>query len=167
MAYSTPQEVRLALVPTGDGGQPTAPTHTAADLTDEQLADAIAEGDSIIDGYLGGRYTTPVEPVSGTVPAPLAMWSRSLAAYFATLAYRRGQDFADTDPVARRYNAVMLALKDVEAGKLLLPLPQPGGGTGTALSAVGQAVNPYIGDLWTPEDFDLTPDWPDRLNGRW
>jgi phage gp36-like protein len=153
MAYSTPAMVRQALVPTSDGSPPDPLTHTAADLSDAQLLDAISEADATIDGYIGGHYAVPVAPVSGVIPSPLAYWSRTVAAYLATCTYRQSLDFADTDPVARRYNAVMSALNAVSTAKMVLQLPS--NESGNASSGAGAPVNPYVGDLWTPDDFSV------------
>lgn len=155
MAYSTPAEVRKALVPSSDGLVPDPPSHTAADMPDDQLLDAIAEADSTIDGYLGGRYATPVADVNGEVPHPLDYWSRTIAAYLASLTYRGSLDFPDTDPVARRYNAALNALVAVSKGQLTLSVPENLGPS--SQTAVGTALNPYDGDLWQPGDFDI--DW--------
>ena len=157
MPYSTPAMVRLALVPSSDGTLPAQPSGTAADLADAQLTDAIAEADSIIDGYLARRYTVPVAAVSGSIPHPVDYWSRNLAAYEASCTYRGSMDFSDNDPVARRYKATMDALKDVAAGRMTLDLPLSSGTDSTASSGVGAAVNPYNGDLWQPSDFDIRP----------
>lgn len=153
MAYSTPAMVRQALVPTSDGSMPDPPSHTAADLSDQQLSDAISEADSIIDGYIGGHYAVPVAAVAGSAPSPLGYWSRTTAAYLATCTYRQSLDFADTDPVARRYNAVMSALKDVSTGKMVLQLPE--NVSENAASGAGTPINPYAGELWTPDDFSV------------
>lgn len=172
MAYSTAKMVRQALVPSSDGTQPSPPAHNAADMADAQLEDAIAEADSTIDGYLAARYTVPVAPVAtggdedgtpvGSVPHPVDYWSRSIAAYNATLIFRGSQDFTDTDPIARRYRDVMTQLQSVSAGKITLNLPT----SVTVAAGVGAAApfNPYQGDLWQPSDFhlgfgnDLRPD---------
>lgn len=156
MAYSTPAMVRQALVPSSDGSQPTGSnvTHTAADLTDAQLSDSIAEADAIIDGYLSGVYTTPV--AGAPAPHPIDFLSRNIAAYNATLAFRGSQDFTDTDPIARRYKDSLAFLQAVGANKVSLPLPRNTGGAGATTSA-GAAINPYVGDLWTPDDFSIAP----------
>lgn len=169
MAYSTPAMVRLALIQTTDGSQPDEPTNTAADLSDAQLNDAIAEADSTIDGYLGAYYEVPVADVNGDTPHPIDYWSRNLAIYNATIVYRGSMDFAETDPVTRRYNDTMAALQAVAAGRMRLQLPE--NTSGNSGVETGQVFNPYIGDLWGPEDFDLTqspsgltagPFWWDR-----
>lgn len=163
MAYSTAAMVRQALVPSSDGSQPATPTNTAADLTDAQLADSIAEADALIDGYIGGYYAVPVVGYldangnpPATVPAPINYWSRNIAAYNASLAYRGSMDFADQDPIARRFKDTLDALTAVSTGKMRLQLPQ-NTGVNSATEA-GNVFNPYDGDLFTPDDFDLTTD---------
>lgn len=160
MAYTTKAKVRSALVPTADGAIPASPSHTAADLSDAQIDDHIAEADAVIDGYLAKWYTTPVAP-SGTptpaIPHPVDYWSRDIAAYLATCTYRGSMDFTDNDPVARRYKMVMDALKDVASGKMTLPLPGAPGAGDTGSGSAGSAINPYRGDLWTPDDFSISP----------
>jgi phage gp36-like protein len=155
MAYSTAASVRKAILPTSDGTVPNPRSNTAADLSDAELADAIAEADSTIDGALGGIYATPVDTTSG-VPHPIDFWSRNIAAYVATLAYRGSQDFADTDPIARRFKMTQDAMNMVATGKASLPLPRNSGDSSQV--GVGAAFNPYVGDLWTPNDFSLGPD---------
>ena len=163
MAYSTPSLVRQALVPTGDGSLPNPASHTAADLSDAQLMDAIAEADALIDGYVGGYYAVPVGPVAGATPHPIDYWSRTVAAYLATCTFRGSMDFTDTDPIARRYKDVLQALKDVSAGRLRLQLPQNTGPN--SATAAGAPYNPYVGELWTPDDFDLTTNPAPGLSG--
>lgn len=158
MAYSTPAMVRYALVPSATDPEdvPATPTNTAADLTNEQLNDAIAEADSLIDGYIGRYYAVPVEldPL-GNVPSPIGYWSRTIAAYLATCTYRGSLDFSDTDPVARRYKDVLGALSDVSKGVLGLQIPD--NTSGNAATGAGHAINPYRGQLFNPNDFDLGP----------
>src|SRR4051812_32630014 len=127
MAYSTPEMVRKAFVPSSDGTLPAAKTYTAADLSDDQLIDAIGEADGLIDSMIGRFFTTPVVEVAGAIPHPIDWWSRNLAAYNAYLSFRQGQDFSDQDPVARRYQATLAALQAVNAGTASLDLPRQSG----------------------------------------
>lgn len=158
MAYSTPAMVRQALVPSSDGSVPEEATNTAADLSDGQLQDAIAEADSIIDGYIGGFYKVPVAANDdGAAPHPIDFWSRNIAAYNATLTYRESQDFSDQDPVARRYTATMQALQAVSTGKVRLGLTP--NTSDSAQTGAGDPINPYTGELFTTDDFDLRPAW--------
>jgi phage gp36-like protein len=155
-AYCTPELVRLALVPTSNGAQPDPPSNTAADLTDAQLIDAIAEAQALVDGYLRARYATPVEPTGdpAVFHSTIVYWTRNLALYEATNTYRGSMDYSDSDPVARRYKATMEALKDVAAGKIVLDLPGVGGGSSdTGAGSVDPAINPYVGELFGPDDW--------------
>lgn len=164
MAYSTPQKVRMALVPSSDGSAPTSPTNTAADLSDAQLNDAIAEADAMIDSYIGGYYAVPVA-ATGTpavIPHPIDFWSRNIAAYGATLTYRGSMDFTDTDPINRRYKDTLAALQAVAAGKVRLQIPE--NTSGNSAIQPGSTINPYVGDLWQPEDFSLYPAQSPQLN---
>lgn len=175
MSYSTPTMVRLALSPTTDGSvPPSPPSGTGADLGNDQLTDAIAEADSLIDSYIGKYYTVPVAlqlansdsdgdgAGTGMIPHPIDYWSRNIAAYNSTLTVRKSLDFSDDDPVARRYNATMAALVAVSKGQATLQIPDntsTNSGTGA-----GAPVSPYyVGDLFGPEDWNLrpiSPDWP-------
>jgi phage gp36-like protein len=157
MPYSTPEMVRKAFVPSSDGTLPATQTFTAADLTDDQLLDAIGEADGYIDSMIGRFYTTPVAQTGNTAPHPLDWWSRNIAAYNAYLAFRQGQDFSDQDPVARRYQATLVALQAVNAGTASLNLPRQDGDS--RASGASPAYEPYQGDLWTPEDFSVNPSW--------
>jgi phage gp36-like protein len=167
MSYSTPAMVRKALVPGSDGVVPSPVSHTAADLSDAELQDSIDEADATIDAYITAQYATPVAPVNAAIPHPIDFWSRNIAAYVATLGYRGSLDFTDTDPVARRYKATMDALNAVAANKMNLVIPQ-NEGSGSA-TAAAPPINPYVGDLWTPEDFSISPAMSPQLNqtGRW
>lgn len=155
--YTVVSEVRLALVPSSDGAIPATPSNTAADLVDTQLQDAINEAASQIDSYIGRFYAVPVAAVGNpaAIPHPIDFWCRNIAAYNATLTYRGSQDFSDDDPIARRWKATMDALSLVATGKVALQIPD--NTSEHSASGVGPAYNPYIGDLWTPDDFSLSP----------
>lgn len=162
MPYSTPLMVREALAPglwaSDPVPDPANPTGTAADLDDTQLADAIAEADSTINTFLSGRYDIPFKP---QIPPgandlhPIDYWSRNIAAYNATLTYRGSQDFSEQDPIARRYNATMVALTATRDGKATVPFPENLGPGSQA--AAGTVHNPYVGDLFGTDDFSLVP----------
>lgn len=160
MGYCTPDEVRLALDP--DSPEPMDHVEdTAAQLSDTQLNDAIAQADSKIDLYLALRYTTPVAPLDPNVapltyPNQVRFWSRDLAAYFATLTDNRNMPLDPTHPVYLRMLQVQADLKAVSSGTAVLNLPAaiPSGGGGD--TGVAGVINPYDGDLFGPAD------WGDR-----
>lgn len=155
MAYATVEQVRLALSPDGSS-DPTL--GTAASLEDAQLEDAIGEAASEVDGKLAGRYTVPFDPVPGLVTG----WTRDIAAFLATLTYRRGTPLSPDDPVRLRY----LRAKDMldQASKGLVDLVGVADGTATS-AAEPTVVNPYDGVLFPLDSFHLNPSssyrrWP-------
>jgi phage gp36-like protein len=165
MPYCTPDDVRLALAPgEWDGSGPSAqPTNTAADLSDEQLADAITEADTTIDSYLSRYYATPVatDPDLQLTPEPVRSWSRDIAAYLGTLTWRKSKDISENDPVRLRVAQVFGMLTGVAQDKVSLALPPSPESPGQA--GADQAINPYDGQLFDPSMFSLygpNPGWP-------
>lgn len=170
MAYSTPADVRQALVPGADGTAP-GPQGTAASLSDGQINDSIAEADARVDSYLAQRYITPVQVDATTtkIPGVVRALSRDIACYLATLVYRKNKDLADIDPVARRYSDAMAFLTAVSRGQAVLSIPT-NDNTGSSTGEAGAPVNPYFGTLFGAENLDLRPplmDWPSIYPGRW
>lgn len=150
MGYVTPDAVRIAADPEWQAGsdQPASGGQSAAELSDGQLADAIAEASTRVDVYLAGRYTTPVAPVDPNVtpltyPGPVAVWTRDIALYFATLTFLRGAPLEANDPVNLRYTAAMTDLAAARDGKLSLPLPAADVTPGSGF--VGAVANGYVG----------------------
>lgn len=155
--YSSVFDVRNALTPGAD----TADKSTAAGLTDAQIEDAIAEADAVINAYCSDGYIVPLmdvtiseDPlvVASLAVQPLRFWSRDLAAYLATLTFKRNKDVPENDPVRLRYTMIMEMLRMVRAGKMNLPLDAtPDTGPGTV-----STHNLYTGNLFGAEDFELT-----------
>ena len=162
--YSTVTDVRNALAP---GGQWTG---TAATLEDPEIEDAIRQADSRIHSYLRLRYEIPVEMVEQgdppqpheVAPAPVRYWSRDIAAYLATLTFKRNKDVSPDDPVRLRHNAAMSELTDARKGVITLPFPPP-----VPDDSSVTVVNQYVGRLFGPEDFDLTHAGHARRPGTW
>lgn len=179
--YSAAQDVRLALVP----GAVEANQETAANLSDAQLLDAISEADGVIDTYIKQWYTIPTSeqiipdfdnpPAQITVtvaPQPVRGWSRSIAAYLATLTFMKHKDVGEDDPVRLRYNMVIDLLTAIrDQNSFLDPDVFPPVDDSITNQGV-YVVNPYEGDLFAPSDFALAPEgasdpqvlWPYR---RW
>lgn len=161
MSYSTVEQVRDALTP---GGRATDRT-TAAGLTDAQIQDAIDEADSKIDLYLSSRYITPI--TADPTPRIISFWSRSIAAYLATLTRAKSADIKDDDPVARRYRAIQQQLELVQQGKAQLPIDQL---PADAAQSTVTVQNQHEGDLFLPGDYSLIPKALDGFSdtmGRW
>lgn len=148
--YVNPADVRSALA-----GSATLPG-TAAALSDDDLFEAIYEAQAEVNGRLEGRgYTTPMIDTAGLV----VQITRNVAAYVATLTYRRGNPIQPGDPVLLRYQRAQGLLKDISSGALPLAVPA-GGGTDAASSENVAVSNPIDGDLWNACDFDLRPQVP-------
>lgn len=165
-AYSTADMVLSLLLPSG-----TTNGSLAHGVSDDRLDlivnDAISEADSTINLYLSAYYLVPVALAADGAPAPLPTWSRNIAAYLAALTLRGSKDFTDNDPIARRYRATIAELVAVQSGKSTLPFPTQTGDSSTFGSA--PPVNPYVGSLFTPQDFNLGyyPSNYPGFNGRW
>lgn len=154
--YSTPDAVRLAADPDWRPGspEPDAASQSAASLTDAQLQDAIAEASTLIDLYLGARYTTPVAPVDAsadplTYPDPVGYWARDIALYLATLTWLRHVTLEANDPVALRYAAAIGQLTAVRDGKATVPLPSS---TDTTSGGFAGVVDPGMVGLFDASD---------------
>lgn len=163
--YCTVRDVRIALTPGGVDPSASNPRgETAASLEDWQIIDAINEAEGIINTYVAKRYTiTPVEIeevnpedpmetwVNMVAPSPLRGWTRTVAAWLATLTYRQSKDIGEDDPVRLRYNMVMGMLSAVSKGEIFLNLPLVGedGESGA------YAENLYEGKLFDLMDFGL------------
>jgi phage gp36-like protein len=90
-----------------------------ASVVDEDVvASAIADGDAVIDGYLSGRYATPLSPV------PTVVRSISLAFARYALFSRRGYDPKGPDAVVRMdYDDRMKLLQAIGRGEVSLAAP--------------------------------------------
>lgn len=154
--YCTKQDVQYALAPSGN----TQGTAYAA--SDAEFNDAIVEAMGTIDAHVAGRYQIieadliedpPADPVKKVAPTPIRQWTRDIAAYLITLTYKRNVDMSENDPIRLRYAHVMSQLADVRSGDLDLPLPP----NTTTNSSGLTIVNVYEGQMFTPEDFMLSP----------
>lgn len=172
IVYTTMTKVRQALAPDGeDQANPTSNYQgTAASLGDNAIKDAIAQAQAVVDGYLGTVYTLPitqvVESPTGDLVAPgsIPYWARDIAAWYATLTFKRNQPIGATDPVQLRYNAAIVALTRIQNGQSSIPeLDVTIGDGGGPSTGVAVTVNQYAGTLFTPYDV-LSPTvgdpWP-------
>lgn len=157
--YSTVFDVRNALTPGADSADST----TAAMLQDDQIEDAILEADAMIDTYLATGYAVPTVDITRTVESvektftvgkgPFRWWSRDIAAYLATLTYRRNKDIAEEDPIRLRFAMVLTMLEGIKSGETTIPVDDDGN-----LGQTGQDVfaYPYYeGNLFDTESFGL------------
>lgn len=142
-AYAAVQDVRLALSPDG-----LADAATAASLSDAELADALSEAQSEVDARLAAHYPTPFP--AGQVPVIVTAATRDIAAYLATLTFRRGEPLAPGDPVALRYQRALALLQDASRGIVELPA-----GPTSSPSQQVTVINAYEGTLFTLDDMAL------------
>lgn len=159
MTYASTIDVRNALTPAGGPG-------TAGSLTDGQLLDAILEADQTIDTYLEipAVHTVEMEEINQegdyvvVALAPVRFWSRNIAAYLATLTYRRGKDLSIDDPVRLRYTSTLTILTDIRDGKTRNPIPLTPDADESNTGGEGDAevFNQYSGQLFSADDFALT-----------
>lgn len=115
--YTDVAAVRLALSPGGDDTD----LGTAASLDDADLQAAIDDATDEINGKIATRYQLPLSPV----PTILNRIARDIAAYFATLTFRRGDPLVANDPVQLRYNAAEALLTQIQNGTLTLDSTDP------------------------------------------
>ena len=161
MAYCGANDIRRALTgsATAGGGPPDPPTNTAADLDDEALNDSAEEASAIVDSYIDGPYDTTADKI----PPVVRFWTRDIAAYLATLVWRRSKAPAANDPVVLRFNTALDMLKEVADGALTILGPVNVDDQPTVVTSI---LTPFAGSLFTPNDFDLTgrmagyPGWP-------
>lgn len=101
------------------------------DVPDPDVVDAaLVHADNTINGYVSVQYKVPLT----SVPDLLRTWAVIIARYFL---------HRDTPPnyVERDYKEALVALKDVAAGRLKLPVgpdvPAPQPSSGSDVSIVG------------------------------
>lgn len=142
--YSTVADLRATLNPTGE-----AQSGTGAVLADTELRDAIYRADAEVDAYLSGPYAVPL---AAPVPSLVEQISTDIAAWDATLRYRRGVPLDPNDPVRLRGVEARKLLERISSGKIDLV-----GITGTVATAGDAAVvNPYSAPFWSLESFGLS-----------
>lgn len=161
--YCIPHDVRLALAPLSEFSEKS----TAASLTDEQINDAIDEAEDIVDSYVLGRYTIPIidfeqdDPdnpgfvlVYNVAPDPVRGLTRNIAAYLATLTFRKNKDLPEDDPIRLRYRMTMEILGSIRGSVSILPdVFEPV----TSGSDAVYVENLYQGTLFGMEDVGLSP----------
>jgi phage gp36-like protein len=164
--YCTIRDVRLALTPSADAEA----KDTAASLPDWQIEDAISEAEGWVNTYILARYTIPSVEVSENppedvpdagilvsfvAPSPVRGWTRDIAAYLATLTFRKHKDLGKDDPVRLRYAMVVALLEAIRDGKSDLPSATFPPADVDSTSQGVHVENLYEGKLFSPDDFGL------------
>lgn len=133
--YADVAAVRLALSPNGDATD----SGSAASLADTDLQAALDDATDEVNGKISGRYGDPVS--ISPVPTILTRITRDIAAYFATLTFRRGDPILAGDPVQLRYNAAESLLTQIQNGTLALGADTA---DGPDLLPLGAPANDYL-----------------------
>lgn len=144
MTYALPADIRETLAPDGNFAG------TAATFTDDQMSQHITRAQGLVDGSTGQPFedsnVTPI--VKGLVIA--------LGAYYATLAYRKGKDLSQFDPVYLLYQDAQATLKGIRAGEI--QVVPPGVDTDPVpVETRSKVINPllYGATAFTGSDFGL------------
>lgn len=85
-------------------------------LDPDVITSAIADADSLIDGYLGGRYGLPIQPV----PRSLARIACEVCRYYL-------YENLAPDEVKDRYNEAVKTLKAISKGEMSIGISVEGG----------------------------------------
>lgn len=122
MAYLAPQTLRGVLAPEGAGPDQAS----AASLPDDQLQAAIDNAGSQVDSALGVRYTLPL---AAPVPPVVVSIVQDIAAWLATLTWRRQRPLPAESPIVLRYTRATALLDQLAKGTMVLPVAegQPSG----------------------------------------
>lgn len=141
--YATLADLRLTMDGTDSG------TGTAAQLTDAQLTLALTAASNRVSVYAGNVYdSSSPQAVPPDIFHDLTL---DLAAFWATVTYRKSKALAPDDPVRLRYNDAQQILNNVRDGKLRLDVQIPGD--------VGQEVGVVINNIpnvFTGDDSNTT-----------
>lgn len=110
-----------ATVPEQDLVQLTDDTSPPGMIMAAVVDRAISDAGELIDGYLRGRYTLPLDPVPGLI--------NTLAADVAIYRlYSRRIKLSPPESVAERYKNTLRILEQIQAGKISLGSESVGGG---------------------------------------
>lgn len=146
MTYVVPLDIREAVAPDG------STTGTCAELTDDQLQRTIVRAQQLVDGITGVVFG------DANVPELVAGLVLALAAYYATLAYRKGLPLSADHPIRLQYDDAQTTLRGIKAGQIKFEPDAPVTDS-PPVSAKPRVRNPYpqqIAQLFTLDDAGLT-----------
>lgn len=117
----------------GDRSAWSADEIASADRALGRIEGVVAEAATLIDGYLGKRYSLPL----ATPPGILATWARAIVRYKL-----HGDRISteDKDPIARDYRDALKFLAQISEGKFSLGIEDPithGAGASEVLMVTG------------------------------
>jgi phage gp36-like protein len=115
----------------------------AADAAKTRIEELVAEASAVIDGYLGRRYSLPLD----STPAVVTAWARSIVRY--KLNKDRATD-ERTDPVVRDYRDALKFLQQIAEGRFSLGLEDPQASSATATEVHFEAGAKVFGREFLP-----------------
>lgn len=161
-AYCSTDDVVTAVTSFNAGGTP-------GDIATDIVQAAVYQASAKVSAWTGIDWGT--DSNGNTVPVPDIIQSITIniAAYYATLSYRKNKPVETNDPVLLRYNDSVADLKAVQEG-MITPSPEP---SGKPIHAPGRVINTQL-RAFTPYDSGtrvtrggyVTPeDYPAGYNG--
>lgn len=125
-SYTTPPAVRDAVAAsTGGSNDPGS----AASLSDAQIQEAIDNAGAQVDGALAIKYGLPL---AAPVPQLVVSLTTDIAAYLATLTWRRNRNTPALAPIQLRYDRAVALLAQLVAGTIELPIGESAPSAGSA-----------------------------------
>ena len=146
--YCLPDDIRENVAGTDSG------TGTCAQLTDEQLTDAIGRAGSKVSAYAGTTFEPDAETPVVVVPDLIVTLTVQIATFYATLTYRKGKDLSAFDPVYLGWVEANKMLADIVSGVIQVTPPDPGE---PSVSGAAKVIN-TVPRTFTWEDSGTVPD---------
>ena len=106
MSYVSPSDVRNAVAPDGSF------VGTCAELDDEQLQGHIGRAQNVVNGYTSVAFN------DANVPGMVKDLTIQLAAFYGTLAYRKGKELNEMHPVYLAYKDAQTILTGIKNGTI-------------------------------------------------
>jgi Protein of unknown function (DUF1320) len=91
---------------------------TFGDINTAIVQLAIGQASAEVSAWTGQIWGTDETGASVAVPDLIQSITLNIAAYYATLSYRKNKPVEDNDPVLLRYNSAMANLKAIQEGEI-------------------------------------------------
>jgi hypothetical protein len=146
VSYCQPSDIRDNVAGTDSG------TGTCAQLTDDQLAAAIAKASAKISAYAGTAWMPDTDTPSVSIPDLIFSTTVQLATFYATLVYRKNRPLVPGDPALLGYQDAILTLNAIVAGTIVVAPAPPG-----EAPVEGGTVIQTIPSIFTYRDSGVEP----------
>jgi hypothetical protein len=146
VSYCQPSDIRDNVAGTDSG------TGTCAQLTDDQLAAAVAKASAKVSAFAGTAWEPDANTPVVVVPDLIFTTTVQLATFYATLVYRKNRPLTPGDPVLLGYQDAILTLNAIVAGTIVV-VPAPPG----EAPVEGGHVVQTIPSIFTYEDSGTEP----------